>query len=83
MLASTQGSGALEVWDYPNGESVYEDRARNYLIDYAIGGPNVFTEIFGLTPRGEKVFDYSYPALDSCGTAWNAEPIHLENVTFN
>jgi hypothetical protein len=81
---------AREVWDYPRDESilspfcssVYEDRRRNYLIDYSLGGPDIFTEIVGLNARRQVVFDYSYPAVNGCGTAWNAVPIHLENMAF-
>ena len=82
---------ATEVWNYPQDQSiyspycssVYEDRALNYLIDYAIGGPFTFTEIVGVSSKGYKVFDYKYPAVAFCGTAWNAAPLHLENLNFD
>ena len=81
---------AKEVWNYPRDESiyspicssVYEDRPRNYLIDYSVEGPWIFTEIVGLNPRREIVFDYRYPAVLGPGTAWNAVPIHLEKMVF-
>jgi len=84
---------AKEVWNYPMDESiyspycssVYEDRPGNYLIDYSLAGPDLFTEIVGLNSRRGIVFDYRYPALDRpylCATAWNAVPIHLEQMVF-
>ncbi len=81
---------AKEIWNYPNGESIYspicssiyEDRRRNYLVDYAVGGPFIFTEVLGLNARRDKVFDYRYPATNGCATSWNAVPIHLENMVF-
>lgn len=87
---NTKRMTAVETWNYPMGQSIYspycssiyEDGPRNYLIDYTLGGPFVFTEILGLDKRGNKVFDYKFPAVNFCGTAWNAAPIHLENLVF-
>jgi len=84
------GNGATEVWHYladppiysPFCSSVYEDAPDNYLIDYALAGPYVSTEIVGLDSTGRKAFDYQYLEIDFCGTAWNAVPIHLENLSF-
>ena len=81
---------AREIWNYPLDpsiyspycSSIYEDRTKNYLIDYSLGGPFTFTEIIGLDKKGAKVFDYKYPAVAFCGTAWNATPEHLENLIF-
>lgn len=74
---NTKKMTAKEVWNYPRNESiyspfcssVYEDHKKNYLIDYSLGGPFVFTEIVGVNSRREIVFDYSYPVLSGCGTA--------------
>jgi arylsulfate sulfotransferase len=81
---------ATETWHYlanppiysPYCSSVYEDLPRNYLIDYTLGGPYIFTEIVGLDATGEKAFDYMYNEQDFCGTAFYAVPIHLENLNF-
>jgi arylsulfate sulfotransferase len=79
---------ATEVWHYlpdpsiysPYCSSVYEDAPDNYLIDYTLGGPYIFTGIVGLDARGNVAFDYRYDELDFCGTAWNAAIIHWENL---
>ncbi|HEY3664029.1 MAG TPA: aryl-sulfate sulfotransferase [Chthoniobacterales bacterium] len=79
---------ATEVWHYlpdpsiysPFCSSVYEDATDNYLIDYTLGGPYIFTGIVGLDGQGNKAFDYRYTELDFCGTAWNAAIIHWENL---
>ncbi len=81
-------STATEVWNYlptpsiysPFCSSVYEDATDNYLIDYTLGGPYVFTGIVGLDGQGNKAFDYRYLELNFCGTAWNAAIIHWENL---
>ncbi len=74
---------ATEVWNYPNENfdspfcsSVYEDAPSNYLIDYAIPG-----HILGLDAAGNTIFHYSY-SPSGCDPAWNAIPIHLENLFF-
>jgi hypothetical protein len=79
---------ATEVWHYladpsiysPFCSSAYEDATDNYLIDYTVGGPYIFTELVGLDRQGNVAFDYRYDVLGFCGTAWNAIPIHWENV---
>ncbi|MCG3149645.1 MAG: Arylsulfate sulfotransferase AssT [Verrucomicrobiae bacterium] len=81
---------AREVWTYdrnqtinsPYCSSVYEDRAKNYLVTYSMGGPFVYTKLVGLSSKGAVVFEIDYPAINGCGTAWNAIPIHLENLVF-
>ena len=64
--------------------SVYEDIGApgNYLIDYAVAQSRTITEIVGLNAARKKVFDYQYPAMDYCGTGWNAQIVHLENLQF-
>jgi arylsulfate sulfotransferase len=81
----TQNMVATEIWNYEAGQtldsgvcsSVYEDSALNYLIDYAL-----ITEIIGLNASGNKVFDYHYPNVVGCSTAWNSMPVHLEALVF-
>ena len=83
---------ATEVWNYPNGQSlfspycssVYEDSPNNYLIDYAIIfnlGSTRFMEILGLSSSGATVFDYRYTTTN-CNAAWNAIPVHLDGMQF-
>ena len=79
---------ATETWHYlpdpsvysPYCSSVYEDAPNNYLIDYTLGGPYIFTGIVGLDAQGNVAFNYQYDELDFCGTAWNAIQIHWENL---
>ncbi|PWT78540.1 MAG: hypothetical protein C5B58_15125 [Acidobacteria bacterium] len=81
---------ATETWHYypdpsvysPFCSSVYEDAPDNYLIDYTLGGPFVYTGIVGLDNLGNVAFNYQYHELAFCGTAWNAIQIHWENVNL-
>ncbi len=61
--------------------SVYEDATDNYLIDYAMAD-GVNCDIVGLDASGAIAFYFQYVA-DGCGTAFNANPLHLENLQFN
>jgi arylsulfate sulfotransferase len=79
---------ATETWHYypdpsvysPFCSSVYEDAPDNYVIDYTLGGPFVYTGIVGLDATGSVAFNYQYEEQDFCGTAWNAIQIHWEDV---
>ena len=82
---------AKEVWNYPNGQSlfspycssVYEDLPNSYLIDYAIIinlGTTSYSELLGLEPSGATVFDYRYPG--NCVVAWNSIPVHPDGMRF-
>jgi len=81
---------ATEIWHYyadpsvysPYCSSVYEDAPDNYLIDYTLAGPFVYTGIVGLDATGNVAFNYQYEELNFCGTAWNAIQIHWENVNL-
>lgn len=91
----TQGKVALEIWNYPNGQSIYsaicsstyEDAPVNYLVGYSDittpGNPfgGTMVELLGLTNATTKVFDYKY-ASTPCAAMWNAIPIHLEALRF-
>jgi arylsulfate sulfotransferase len=82
---------ATETWHYypdpsvysPFCSSVYEDAPDNYLIDYTLGGPYVYTGIVGLDALGNVAFNYQYNELAFCGTAWNAIQIHWEDVNLD
>ena len=90
-VIDTGSNTATKVWHYlpdppidsPYCSSVYQDTPNNYLIDYTLAGPYLWTELIALDSTGAKVFDYQYVELDFCGTAWNAAPIHLENLRFD
>jgi hypothetical protein len=79
---------ATETWHYypdpsvysPFCSSVYEDAPDNYLIDYTLAGPFIYTGLVGLDASGNVAFNYQYKELSSCGTAWNAIQIHWENL---
>ena len=81
---------ATETWHYypdpsvysPFCSSVYEDAPDNYLIDYTLGGPFIYTGIVGLDASGSVAFNYQYDELNACGTAWNAIQIHWENLNL-
>ena len=76
---------ATEIWHYypdpsvysPFCSSVYEDAPDNYVIDYTLAGPYIYTGIVGLDALGNVAFNYQYEELDFCGTAWNATQIPL------
>ena len=85
---SITGNTATEVWHYLADpsiysafcSSVYEDAPDNYLIDYTRDDPN--TDLVALDATGNIAFFYQYVA-NGCGTAFYADPIHLENLQFN
>jgi hypothetical protein len=66
----------------PFCSSVYEDAPDNYLIDYTLAGPYIYTGIVGLDAEGNVAFNYQYDKLNFCGTAWNAIQIHRENLSL-
>jgi hypothetical protein len=37
----------------------------------------------GLDATGAKAFDYKFAELELVETAWNAVPLHLENLILN
>ncbi len=86
---SINGNKATEIFHYLADPaikdsfcgSVYEDSTDNYLIDYAMDN-GVNCDIVGLDDTGAVAFFYQYVA-DGCGTAFNANPLHLENLQFN
>lgn len=83
------GKTATEIFHYLGDpaiksafcSSVYEDAPDNYLIDYAMAD-GINCDIVGLDASGAIAFFYQYVA-DGCRTAFNANPLHLENLQFN
>jgi hypothetical protein len=89
---------ATETWQFlrsqplysPICSSVYQD-GRSYLIDYASqgmpdwgnalgNGYGLGPEIMGIDSNKNVAFDFYYPSHFT--TAWNSDPIHLENLQF-
>ncbi len=88
---SITNTTATEVFHYYNDPSIfspycssaYEDTTGNYLFDYTIAGPFVSDDIVALDSNGNVAFYYRYALIDgACGTAFYADPIHLENLLF-
>ncbi|MBA3962062.1 MAG: aryl-sulfate sulfotransferase [Chthoniobacterales bacterium] len=83
------GKTATEIYHYLSDpatkssfcSSVYEDATDNYLIDYA-QADGLYCDIVGLDASGAVAFYFQYVA-DGCGTAFNANPLHLENLQFD
>ncbi len=84
---------ATQVWQYPENSqiftpvcsSIYEDQPLNYLVDYSVVGGfsgSEYAELIGLTPSGQKVFDYGYRTY-ACEDAYRALPVHLERVVYD
>lgn len=86
---SITGNTATEVFNYLIAppiksafcSSVYEDATDNYLIDYTQANA-VSTDLVAVDKTGQIAFYYRY-VQDGCGSAWNAVPIHLENLQFD
>jgi hypothetical protein len=79
---------ATATWNYWDGlseyspycSSIYEDGIENYLIDYVLTG-----DVIGMNAKEQIVFHYQYTAGDvgtGCPVAWNAIPVHLENIAY-
>ncbi len=88
---SITNTTATEVFHYFNAPSIfspfcssaYEDTTDNYLFDYTIAGPFISDDILALDSNGNVAFYYRYALIDgACGTAFYANPIHLENLLF-
>ena len=89
----TQAMTATELPSVPQDQSiysrltssVYEDDPSNYFIDYAnitIDNNPTYAEFRGVNAAGEIDFDYRYPAPSVGAFAWNAIPIHFEDLVF-
>jgi hypothetical protein len=61
---------------------VYPRSSHNFLLDYPASQNRTVTELVGLGPVYGVTFDYQYPASMICGTGWNAQILHLENLQF-
>jgi hypothetical protein len=87
---NTALKSAKEVFNYTqNGTvyttlcgSTYEDAPSNYIIDYPLAQNGAITELVGVGASLQKVFDFQFPAVNLCGTAWNAIQVHMENIAY-
>ena len=52
------------------------------LVDYAQADNKKHARLVGLNPSHQVVFDYEYANANACNTAWNAQPIALDSLTF-
>jgi hypothetical protein len=69
----------------PAGGSAYEALASgSLLVDFATADNRTEARLVGLDGEHNVVFDFQYPSPQTCGGAWNAEPIALDNfsITF-
>ena len=81
-----------QVFSYPQARrlyanicgSAYEDFGTpgNFLVDYPSLDARKTTVLAGVNAQDTKVFNFAFPNVLSCGTAWNAQIVHLENLQF-
>ena len=81
-----------QVFSYPQARrlyanicgSAYEDVGApgNFLVDYPSLDARKTTVLAGVNAQGMKVFNFAFPNVLSCGTAWNAQIVHLEHLQF-
>lgn len=82
---------AQEVWGFNDGQtlysqlcgSVYESPGSSYLVDFATLDGGKQTQLIGLDSNQNVVFDFQYASPSTCGAAWNAIPIPMENLQIN
>jgi len=76
---------ATEIWRYEAApsllsqycSSVYEHGRGEHLANYTLAG-----DLIALDADDQIVFHYNLTPAAFCGVAWNAIPIHLENVEY-
>jgi arylsulfate sulfotransferase len=84
---------AKNVWNFNYGQSIYssicgssyEAPGNTYLVDFADAAGGTEARLVGLDSNHNVVFDFQYQSSPSvsCGTAWNAIPIPMENLQIN
>ena len=64
--------------------SAYEDLSApgNFLFDYPTAQNRTVTILIGRNANGVQVFNFRYPAVQTCGTTWNTQIVHLDNLQF-
>jgi arylsulfate sulfotransferase len=82
---------AHEVRDFDYGQTVYssicgsayEGPGKSYLADFATADNRAHARLVGLDSNLDVVFDFQYASPTTCGGAWNAIPIGLEDLQIN
>jgi hypothetical protein len=80
---------ATEAWHFDYGKtlrsnfcgSAYQAWDQSVLVDFAGVDNLTLARLIGLDAQQNVVFDFQY-ATTNCNTAWNAVPVHLENLRF-
>jgi arylsulfate sulfotransferase len=81
---------AAMTWSFARGQtikspymsSIYQD-GKSYLIDYAATSGDFTHDAYRVVGLGKKdkiAFEYKY--MGAPATGWNAQPVHLENLSF-
>ena len=82
---------AHEVWRFDYGQSIYSSvcgsayealASGSLLVDFATADNRTQARLVGLDGEHNVVFDFQYPSPQTCGAAWNAEPIALDNFSI-
>ena len=82
---------AQNVWNFDYGQSIfskicgssYESPGNSYLVDFAFADSGAETRLVGLDSNHNVVFDFQYASPSTCGAAWNAIPVPMENLQIN
>jgi hypothetical protein len=80
-------STAREAWRFDYNQSLlsivcssaYEAADQSILVDYATASGVTKARLVALDAAKEIVFDFELPT-SGCDTAWNTQPIHLDNL---
>ncbi len=79
---------AQQVWEFDHDQTIssivcsgaYEASGKSLLVDYAFIDGGAKTRLLGLDADHRVIFDFEYPSNGSCGTAFNAVPIPLDDL---
>jgi arylsulfate sulfotransferase len=81
---------AQNLWNFNYGQSVYSpvcgssyESGGTYLVDFATADGYSEARLVGLDASRNVVFDFVYKSPVTCGAAWNAIQIPLENLQIN
>lgn len=81
---------AVNVWNYTAGQTIYssicssafEAPDKSLFVDYATADSGTQALLVGLDPNHNVVFEFEYPTT-WCNTAWNAQPIALDDLKID
>lgn len=82
---------AHQVWNFDYGQSIfspvcgsiYEGPGKTDLIDFATADNYAQARLVGLDSNHNVVFDFQYDSPGTCGAAWNAIEMNLDNMEVN